>query len=403
MLAPAVLPQDMSWRPPRQETLLNGLKVLMWSDTKSDKVSLKLRIHSGSAFDPQGKEGAMKLLADEIFPTQEARDYFAEDLGGSLVVDSNYDYIQINATAKPDQFLAMLDTVANAISNISINKDSTAKLRSAQIARIQELEKSPSYIADQSVAKRLFGTFPYGRPVNGTAASLAKIDLADLIDLKQRFLSADNATLALSGNFDSNLAFRAARRLFGGWLKADRKTPSTFRQPDAPDVQIQSIVVDGGGGKELRYAVRGFAKSDPNYAASQILAEIIKMRLSAKRENVVVLSNAYILPGSIVIALSGASITPLADRPANVIAQILETNISSEEFQSARSVVESRWRQIDAADLWLDVGTYKTSEPKNLGLGVTLPDVQNLAAGLRKAPVASVFVERTAVTNSVPK
>src|SRR5690348_17133094 len=84
MLAPSIFPQATPSRPPRQEELLNGLKVLMWSNPNSDKVSLKLRIHSGSAFDQQGKEGVMKLLADDIFPTKEARDYFAEDLGGSL-------------------------------------------------------------------------------------------------------------------------------------------------------------------------------------------------------------------------------------------------------------------------------------------------------------------------------
>ena len=36
----------------------------MWSDARSDKVTVKIRVHAGSAFDPQGKEGAMQLLAD---------------------------------------------------------------------------------------------------------------------------------------------------------------------------------------------------------------------------------------------------------------------------------------------------------------------------------------------------
>src|SRR5690349_15573603 len=84
LIAPAVFPQRTDIRSPRQETLLNGLKVIMFSDPKSDKVSLKLRINSGSAFDPQGKEGVMKLLSDNIFPSDEARNLFAEDLGGSL-------------------------------------------------------------------------------------------------------------------------------------------------------------------------------------------------------------------------------------------------------------------------------------------------------------------------------
>jgi len=126
LIAPAVFPQRADIRPPRQETLLNGLKVIMLSNPRSDKVELKLRINSGSAFDPQGKEGVMKLLSDAIFPNPEAKNAFAEDLGGSLSVDTTYDYIEISATAKPEQFLTMLDTVANAVSNIDVDKDSTA-------------------------------------------------------------------------------------------------------------------------------------------------------------------------------------------------------------------------------------------------------------------------------------
>ena len=40
----------------------------MWNVPKSDKVTVKVRVHSGSAFDPQQKEGVMRLLADNIFP-----------------------------------------------------------------------------------------------------------------------------------------------------------------------------------------------------------------------------------------------------------------------------------------------------------------------------------------------
>jgi predicted Zn-dependent peptidase len=69
---------------PRQEKLLNGLKVLMWTDPAAADVRVTIRIHSGSAFDPQGKEGVMQLLADNIFPTPASRSYFSDDLGGNV-------------------------------------------------------------------------------------------------------------------------------------------------------------------------------------------------------------------------------------------------------------------------------------------------------------------------------
>ena len=71
---------------PRQEKLLNGLKVLIWNDPSAPKVSVRIRFHAGAAFDPQGKEGAMNMLADSLFPTEEVREFYRDDLAGSLEV-----------------------------------------------------------------------------------------------------------------------------------------------------------------------------------------------------------------------------------------------------------------------------------------------------------------------------
>ena len=86
---------------PREEKLLNGLKLLMFDAPSDNKVTLKVRIHAGSAFDPQGKEGVMKLLATNFFPNPEIKEFFTDQLGGSIEVESNYDYIQI--TARSDE------------------------------------------------------------------------------------------------------------------------------------------------------------------------------------------------------------------------------------------------------------------------------------------------------------
>ena len=197
---------------PRQEKLLNGLKLLMWNDPAAPEIKVSIRVHSGSAFDPQGKEGVMQLLSDNIFPTAASKAYFAEDLGGTVEVVTNYDYIQINATSKPEEFVTLIETLAQALTNMTIDKETTAALKKSLTESLTVLEKEPAYVANQAVQKRLFGTFPYGRPQLGSVESLQRIDFADLLFARERFLSADNATVAITGNFNSDLGFRAARR-----------------------------------------------------------------------------------------------------------------------------------------------------------------------------------------------
>jgi zinc protease len=230
-LAPAQRPALV---PPKQETLLNGLRVLMWSDESAPKVYVKLRIHAGAAFDPQEKEGVMMLLTEAIFPNEATREFFRDDLGGSLDITCNYDYIEINASSKADQYLTMLETLANAVTNPVIDKATTEAVKARLAARLDANEKNASYVADLAVRKRLLETFPYGRPLAGSTASLKRIDFADLKFAYDRLFGADNATIAISGNFPTDVGYRAVRRYFGSWLKSDKKAPSTFRQPDPP-------------------------------------------------------------------------------------------------------------------------------------------------------------------------
>ena len=388
---------------PRQEKLLNGLKVLMWSDSTSDKVTVKIRIHSGSAFDPQGKEGVMQLLADNLFPNQASRDFFAEDLGGGLDIVTNYDYIQINASSKPEGFLTMLETLATAVSNTSIDKETTLKLRNALLAKLKIKESDPAYVADQAVAKRLLGTFPYGRPQMGSTASVQKIDFADLIDAKQRFLTADNATIAISGNFDKVLGFKAVRRYFGGWLKADKRVPATFRQPDDPDTKLLRIEMPDIQKSYSRSATNAPARNDKEYYSMLVFVSIrheLRCRDAGKYQ-------ANFLRG-LYISSDDRNIGELPTNsgpcPIGLIRKgdgsIMYPEISQDDFERAKSrIIGPIQGQVSSsaglADIWLDVDTYRlisSDDEIRKASAVALSDVKSLAKKIYKSTTVNIVL-----------
>lgn len=401
-------PVIFSQAAPRKENLLNGLKVLTWNEARSDKVTVRIRIHSGSAFDPQGKEGLMQLLADNLFPNEAAREFFVEDLGGGLEVIANYDFIQVNASAKADQFLTMLETVAAAVANPPIDRETTPKLKAALTARIKEMEAVPGYVADQAAAARLLGTFPYGRPQLGTEASVAKIEYADLVEARQRFLTADNATITVSGNFDRALAMRAIRRYFGSWLKADRRVPATFRQPEPPPAGVLTIPSPKPDEAAIRVVARGVARSDKDLAASQILAFILEARLRARvpaerASSVSVRNDSHLLPGVMFIrfAIPRGSSPDAGGRmeAADLLTKTLTDNVSEAEVQAARVELANKWKARDIEDFWLDNDTYRTTSvdaDRNVFDAVTLTDVRAFAEKLRSAPTVTVLVNTPA-------
>lgn len=390
---------------PRQEKLLNNLKLLIWTEPAAEKVTVKLRIHSGAAFDLQNKEGTMALLADVLFPNEASKEFFREDLGGSLDVMSNYDYIQINATGNADQVLEILETLANAVTKPLIDKETTAKVRIAKIEKIKELEKNPSYIADQAVAKRLFGNFPYGRSADGTAESLAKIDFADLLLAKQRFLTADNATLAVNGNVKSDYVFKAVRQLFGGWEKSDKKIPATFAQPNASAANSFLIPTEDENISELRFAFRGLARNDKDFAASEILTKILHNRLQAKEgTKAMVYQTARLLPSFVVLKVSDWNVGTVKVEGDNAalpidfsetVGKLLKVEIKPDEFERAKSEIVAERNKVNSTDLWLDSDTFKLvsvkDETQKPG-SVTIADVQKIVERWKKESVVAALV-----------
>ncbi len=394
---------------PKQEKLLNGLKVLLWSDPKADKVMVRLRIHSGAAFDPQGKEGVMHLLADNIFPNEAARDFFVEDLGGSLEIYTGFDYIQINVSSKAgDEYLTMLETLSTAVANPTIDKETTAKLKTALLAKLKIMEADPAYVADRAAARRLLGTFPYGRPILGTSASVQTLDFADLIDAKQRFLAADNATITISGNFDRAQGYKAIRRYFGSWLKSDKRVPSSFTQPESPPTALMTVASPSKDVGALRFAIRGVARNSKDLAASMVFSNILETRLKARipaahTNDVFVRNEPHTQPGIIFIGFAagknevGSSNGKIEAN--DLISKAIAEPVTEAEFQAARSTVSAEWAKRGIEQFWLDLDTYKlvsVDADRSMFDKVSFDDVRTYAEKARSLPLVSLLVNTPA-------
>src|SRR3954466_10144422 len=74
---------------PHKERTLNGLQVLIFPNSAASNVFLRLRVHSGAAFDLNGKAGTMALLSDILF-SPSTREYVSDELAGTLKTEIDY-------------------------------------------------------------------------------------------------------------------------------------------------------------------------------------------------------------------------------------------------------------------------------------------------------------------------
>lgn len=355
---------------PERFQLLNGLRILVLTRPGDQDVLLKLRINSGAAFDLSAKAGSMALLGDLLFPDPATREYFTEEMQGRLNVTTDYDSITITMQGQAKQFEKMAEILRTALVTTQLTPENVARARDGRVKVLKDTGISPTILADRAIATRLFGDFPYGRPYAGTVESLERIDRGDLMLARERFLNPNNATLVIIGGVERQRVNRALRQLLGVWRKSERVVPATFQQPAVPDARILIMNAPADQSAEVRLAVRGFARNDPDAPAASLLAFVALKRWEAllpdlARNPVFVRHDAFALPGWFVL---GATVDNLLaaktlSTAQEVVKSLNNQPVTEAELEAARSqAIAALSKQIStkdgAAEAWLDVDTY---------------------------------------------
>ena len=382
---------------PQREQLLNGLRILFWPRLADQDVLIKLRIHSGAAFDIAGKAGQMAILSDILFPDPATREYFTEEMSGRLDVAVDYDSLTITMQGRASEFERMVGILRTALVNTQITPENVARMRESRIKIIKETTVSPAMLADRAIAARLFGDFPYGRPAAGTAESMARVDRADLMLAHERFLNSNNATIVVVGNLQKTRVMRALRQLLGPWRKSEKIIPATFRQPEPPDARTLIINAPADQSAEIRLASRGVARSNRDYAAATVLAIVARRRWEKlapemNRTPLFVRNESHVLPGMFVMGASVDSL--LAPKALNTAREVLKslstTPVPAAELEQAKAeAIGHHNKELEQPDgiarAWVDIDTFGLpgiADQVQSFNAVSASDLQRLASTL---------------------
>ncbi|MDQ6787700.1 MAG: insulinase family protein, partial [Acidobacteriota bacterium] len=230
-----------------------------------------------------------------------------------------------------------------------------------------------------------------------------------------RFLTADNATLAVVGNVKPDLVYRAVRRYFGAWTQADKKIPATFRQPDAPDTKVLTIEIPNLEKTYSRTATNAAARIDKDFYATQIVAKVWQNEacLTDESNHGELKYEAYFLHGEYFIRQSKNFVDKIELPISRNVCPFILVNlkdgkpiyptITQNNFEQAKSKIIADLNQktqslTDLADLWLDVDTYKLASVKDelqKANNVTFADVQRVSDNLQKQPFVNITVKKS--------
>src|SRR5262245_19644132 len=345
----------------KRDLLLNELQLIVLSQPGTGSVTLRLRINSGAMFDLAGKGGLADLTAGMLL--RSARGLPAKDLseflnqqGLTLTVKVGWDSTNITLSGPAAALESMMDLLERLVVSPSFGQVELDAFKAARIKELSAEKLSPMELARETALQTLYGKYPLGRPVHGTADSISKITRNDLVYYHTRFYLANDAELAVEGDVIAEEVTKLARARLGIWKKGE-KVPATFLPPE-PLSSRKIVVVDRPETSDavLVLAGLGISRRAGDYLACAVMTRLLEStvartasRSASGPQNSAVNARleARYLPGPILVAFDcpAGSAAPAVQAVIESMERLKSADIPQEDLERARQSVISSYAQ----------------------------------------------------------
>lgn len=228
-----------------------GVPVSFVRTTALPIVDIDLRFNAGSARDGSIREqgfGIANMTATMLTQGTKSlnEDNFTraiETLGINLNISAYKDMfiVSLRTLSDDEHLLPAIDLMTQMLTEPTFDEQILARNKARLLVGLQQQKQDPGSLASLAFSKALYGTHPYAHPSSGTLETVPTLNQKDLQDFQSRYLVANNASLAMTGNLTLAQAKRLANDITNNLPKG--KTAPTLPEPQ-PLTQSQNIHID---------------------------------------------------------------------------------------------------------------------------------------------------------------
>ena len=187
-----------------------GVPVLFVATSALPIVDIDLRFNAGSARDGSISStgfGIANMTATMLEQGSKRLDEneftrAVETLGINLGSSAYKDMFTVSLRSLSDDkhLLPAIDLMTQMLTEPSFDEQILARNKARLLVGLQQQKQDPNSLASIAFSKALYGNHPYANPTVGTLETVPNITKQQLIDFKNRYLVAANASLAMTGN-----------------------------------------------------------------------------------------------------------------------------------------------------------------------------------------------------------
>ncbi len=258
----------------------NGLRVLLFPDPSSPKVTVNMTYLVGSRFEGYGETGMAHLLEHMNFILstngrnikKELSDHGAQWNGTTDFDRTNYFE---TVTASDDNLKWALGLEAERMVNMRMEKSLLDTEMTVVRNEFERGENDPQSILEERVVSTAYLWHNYGKPVIGSRADIEKVPIDRLAAFYKKYYQPDNAVLVIAGQFDAAKALAYVADTCGKIPRPARKLdePYTVEPPQDGERYVELRRV--GTNPAVIVAWHAPALSNPDSAALEVLSGIM--------------------------------------------------------------------------------------------------------------------------------
>jgi zinc protease len=276
LFQPALAADGVKTPPFERVQLGNGSVLLLMEQHDVPLVAFHALLRGGATSDPPDGYGTSSLLAGLLEKGAGSRDAaaFAEavaSVGGNIETEAGVESISVRGSFLARDQALMVELLADMLQRPKLEHTQFDTLRARHIEFIRAAKDSNvGALTSIYGTASLFSGHPYGRPVDGSEASLGAIGHEALQRYYREQIGADRLILAVAGDFKTAQLKQQLTRAFAGWRKAASPPPSVpkLERPTARRV----LLVDAPDSVQSYFWAASLAvpRNDPRRAALDV-------------------------------------------------------------------------------------------------------------------------------------
>ena len=254
-----------------------GIEAYLLREPSIPFLSLSLHFRGGAALDPAGKEGLAYMvsgLLDEGAGDLDSQAFRTEleDLAIRLSFNSGSDELSGQLKTLTVHRARAFELLRLALTSPRFDAEPVERIRNQIQASLRRRDEEPDYVAGRTWFEAAFPHHPYGRPSQGTVASVSAITPADLKTFVAGRLARDNLIIGVAGDITAAELAPLLDQTFGG-LPA-KSAP--FALAEALPARAGTVIVRKDVPQsQVLFGEVGLARDDPDFYAAYVANHLL--------------------------------------------------------------------------------------------------------------------------------